>query len=259
MENSAQKKVKERHKKKLSDLVKQLHKLGMDVKEHAESLGIEFAELEKLEKEEESFILPKDHEELKKFLDNLMDASEHLLILEAKLYNQVRPFVIEALKIVFPLKSRALSFFGFRTVPRVKSSEIKRVRNLLMVSFKYEKSLFDRYPKLLERIENAVSGIVNLERKWKGGGQAHLDFLRIHRVIMQMLQDDVSEISREILKLYDLRVDVFRRLIDLDENQEKRVLPKLEEEYAKTVSIKAHYLTLYRKHNQKLSKIYGGK
>ncbi len=250
--------IKQRHKEKLVSLLKQLHKLGIDVREHAEALGIEEATLKKLEKEEKSFIPPSDSEQLNEFLSNVIGASESLVVMETKIYNQVRPFVLEALKIVFPLRNRVLSFFGIKTIPKILPSEIKKARDLVMVSFKYEKSVFDDYPKLLEKVENAVKGILKLEKKWKGGGQAHLDFLRMHTVLRKMLHEDVSELSREILKLYDLRLDVFRKLIDLDENQEKRYLPKLEVEYFKCAQIKAHYLALYRRHNQKLSKIYGG-
>ena len=123
----------------------------------------------------------------------------------------------------------------------------------------YEKEIFDNYPLLLEQIERAVKNLQKLDKKWAGkGGQARLDMLRMHKIIRTLIHEDVGDLSNEIFDLYNLRVEAYRHLIDLDSKHEKRVFPKLEQEYHKTAVIHQNYIAQFRKHTQSLTKIYRG-
>ena len=80
------------HKIALFDFTKHLHILGVDVSEHLKTFELEKAELEKLEKEESTFISPADSEQLNLFLHNILHASESLLDMENELFTNSRDF-----------------------------------------------------------------------------------------------------------------------------------------------------------------------
>ncbi len=252
--------LKSKHLPHLSKFVKHLHTLGVDVSKHTNSLNFEEEQLEKLEKEEKSFISKKDGEKLDEVLHNLMSASERLLKIESVLYRHTKPLVEKAFGIAAPLPVKLITFTGLKNIFSGNfSGNLEDARNHVLASFANEKVLFKECPELLDEIELGVKELTKLEKKWKGkGGQARLDMTRVHMIVRKMIHEDVYNLSDEIYELYNLRLEAYEYLIELDKKNEERKMPELEQEYYKMASIQSDYLKKFNEHMKNLQGIYGG-
>lgn len=250
---------KAKHKYHISKLTKHLHTLGVDVSDHLETLGIEEDKLEKLEREEESFISKDDAEKLNEYLHGLMSASEKLVKLEAKLYKNSRPLVDKSFGKIAPFPQKLTTLHGIKSIFKKRDSEetIKEAHRYLLASFANEEKMLEEYKNLMDKIESATSNLVELEKKWKGkGAQARLDLIRINKTIRDMLHGDVYNLSNEIYELYNIRLKAYEHLIEVDKKKEERTIPELEQEYYKTAVVQGHYQKQFSEHVKKITKIY---
>ncbi len=261
--------LKPKHHIRLKNLSKLFHGLGVNISDHIETLGLDENELAEIRKEfgAKSFLGVNDRALLRDVLSNLISLMKSTVVLEELLWKQVAPYVIAA----YNRKFRPTNVIGLRALREIhkrtfhdKAADLKATlpsaRKFLLSSFMQEEEfIFKKYPRLLNAVEGNLEDLVALEAKHEKIPQkARSDFLKQVKYVRQMLHDDVSFLTKDIAKLYDMRTDVYKWLIEADAAAVPQILPTLEKEYRDVLSARNYYIDNYRIHLRNVAEIYSG-
>ena len=262
--------LKPKHKRSLRNFAKLLHGLGVNISEHIETLELDEEELKQIRQRvgKETFLKPVDRTRMKQILGKAYDAMRSSVHIEDALWEDVAPFTFAA----YQKSMFSHDLILLRAVREVHSgwyqkraSELKVVlpeaRRFILASIANEHAkIFQQYPKFLGNIETVVSELLDLELKYeKSAHPLKEEFSELNKLLRKTLHEDAYFITKDIARIYDLRIEVYKWLVEADKESSPRILPNIEEELSNLLAARSYYADSYKEHLRNMSEIYLGK
>lgn len=244
-----------------------LKALGADVDEHAKKLKIEDDYLKELADElgEEEFLSDADKKKLKEALENIAQSSTRIIVLERELWDKVKIPIQTALNHAYFKQAsvqsvKAMTLFSPRDADekqRKLEADMPKLRKLLHYSFDLENEIFAKeYPKLLDTIEEACEKLVDVEKGLDSKSKSRKIFSRVHKDLRHIFHEDTFELSKDIDKMYQFRLDLLEHMMEASREFGFDILKDLEKDLKYVTEIKEHYRTAIDIHEIKLNNLY---
>ncbi len=261
--------LKPKHRRVLRNLSKTFHALGVNIEAHIESLEIEEEELNDIRKiyGTSTFLGPRERTTFRETVSNLLSVMKAVVVLEELIAKQVAPYVYTAAhkrsKVPDLIALRALKELYSKVFQRgavnLKTS-LPQIRKYLLGSFANEQQLiFKKYQRLLGAVEANMEDLQELETRYEKLSPKIRDKLIGQLAeIRGMLYEDIYLLTRDIAHLYDIRVELYKWLIDADKSSHPRILPTIEMEFSDVLAIRNYYIESYKNHLAYLTKLYMG-
>lgn len=261
--------LKPKHKRTLKNLSKLFHGLGINIGDHIETFELEEEELDEIRKTygTSAFLGPRDRTMFREIISNLLSVMKALVVLEELLWKQVIPYVHTAAqkKEESPdlIALGALRELHTRTYQKGAvnlKSALAQVRKYLLGSFAHEHELiFKKYQRLLRAIEANLEDLAEIEaRQEKVSHMLRGDLLKQLAFIRHIFYEDAYYLTKDIARLYDIRVETYKWLIEADKAVSPRMFPMLESEFADVLAVRNYYVDSYKTHLKNLAELYAG-
>ena len=259
--------LKPKHRRTLKNLSKVFHGLGININDHIETFELEEEELNGIRKKygTSTFLGPRERTLLRDTISNLLSVMKALVVLEELIWKQVAPYVYTAAhqKSQSPdlVALKALRFLHSSTYQQravTLKSALPQIRKYLLGSFAQEQELiFKKYQRLLRAIEANLEDLIEIElRQEKISPKIRDDLLKQLSFIRQIFYEDVYYLTKDIARLYDIRVEIYKWLVDADKAAIPRILPVLEMEYDDVLAVRNYYIDSYKIHLKNLAQLY---
>ncbi len=261
--------LKPKHSRNLRKYAKLLHGLGVNISEHVEKLELDENELKEIRANfgKGTFLKPKDRTALKLLVKKLFDIMRAYVKLEEELFEQVAPLAYTAFqqRIFAPdlISINALhelhNGLYQKNVAKLKTA-LPLARNLVLASMAQEHNkIYLNYPKLLRAVENVVSELAGIELQYANSThEAKEDFSQLNAELRKILHEDVHFLTKDILRLYDLRIDIYNWIVKSDAEIKPHIVPRAEHELQQLILARGFYFESYRQHVQNTVQIYLG-
>ncbi|HIJ98890.1 TPA: hypothetical protein H1005_03015 [archaeon] len=265
--SSKQAELKPKHRRNLRKYAKLLHGLGVDVSEHVERLELDEKELNEFRAKfgKETFLKPADRTKLKQILTRVLNLMRIFVRFEDTLWEQVAPLTLAAYrKEIFSTDLIELKAVReiYSALYQKKAAQLKvdlpAARSLILSSIAIEhRELFTLYPRLLSDVEKVISELVEFELRFAKVEHDLKDrFLELNKNLRKLLHEDTYFITKDLAKIYDLRLSVYNWIVQIDHEVKPPIIPKAAEEREQLISARNFYLGTYKQHVQNIAQIY---
>ncbi len=259
--------LKPKHRRNLKKYAKLLHGLGVNIEEHVERLELDENELNEIRAKfgKESFLKPAERTKLKQILTRVLNLMRIFVRFENTLWEQVAPLTLAAYqKEIFStdlieLKAVREIYSGLY---QKKAAQLKvdlpAARSFLLSSIAIEhQELFNLYPRLLHDVERVISDLVDFELRFANTEHSLKDeFLELNKNLRKLLHEDAYFITKDLAKIYDLRLSVYSWIVQTDHEIQPHIVPSAPHEKEQLISARNFYLGTYKQHIQNIAQIY---
>lgn len=259
--------LKPKHRRNLRKYATLLHGLGVNVSEHIEKLELDESELKEIRAKagKETFLRPAERSKLKEIFTRLLNITRAFVKFEDTLWEKVAPLAIAAqgkeLLSTDLIELRAVHEIHTGLYQK-KAAQLKidlpAARSLVLSSIALEnRELFNLYPRILGSVEKVVSELVDLEMHVLETEHSMKDeFLEMNKKVRTLLHEDAFFITRDIAKIYDMRLGVYNWIVKVDSEVKPPIIPQAENERKQLMMARNFYLGTYKKHIQNIARIY---
>ena len=215
--------LKPKHRRILKNLTKSFHAVGINIEGHIETFELEEEELNEIRRRygTSTFIGPRERTMLRDSISNIISVIKALVVLEELVGKQVAPYVFTAAQKkeqtpdLLALKTlRALYNKPYQKRAAVLKTALPNIRKFLLGSFAQEHQLiFRKYQRLLGAIEANLEDLMEIEnRADKISPKIRSRLIGQIAEIRTMLFEDIYYLTRDIAKLYDIRISLYKWL-----------------------------------------------